>query len=164
MAQAPRSFRRAARKQAERPVVAFTLDWVEDLTPEQEAEGVQAEVIRSDTFHATQPTDERLFLTAALIGDEDSVGSEARAVLDLLKDVLPTSEYRLLKSRIADPDDSVDLNVVQEVLEWLMEQWSTFPTEPSSASSPSPTSSGSKSTGRVRGAGSTRSPSPSTAS
>jgi hypothetical protein len=164
MAQAPRSFRRAARKQEKRPVTAFTLDWVEDLTEEQEAEGVEADVIRSDVFHATMPTEERLFLVAAMLGDEDNVGSEAAGVMDLLRDTLPSSEFRVLKERLADPDDSVDMETLQEVLEWLMEKWSTFPTGPSSTSSASPTSTGTKSTGRVRGPGSTHSPSPSIAS
>jgi hypothetical protein len=163
MAQAPRSFRRAAKKQ-ERPVVSFTLDWVEDLTPEQEAEGVEPQVLRTDTFHATKPTDEMLFLTAALMGDEDTVGSEATAVLDLFRDALPYAEFRTLKERIQDPEDSVDLDVVQDVLGWLMESWSDFPTVPSSGSSSSPTSTGTKSTGRAPGKGSTRSPSPSTVS
>jgi hypothetical protein len=162
--QAPRSFRRSARKQEARPVTAFTLDWVQDLTEEEEAQGIEPEVIRSDTFHATMPTDERLFLVAALIGDDDNPGAEAAGVMELLRDILPASEFRTLKGRLADTKDSVDMDVIQEVLEWLMEKWSTFPTERSAASSKSPTSTGTKSTGRVRGQGSTHSPSPSIAS
>jgi hypothetical protein len=163
-ASAPRSFRRAARKQEKRPVIAFTLDWVEDLTEEQEAEGVEPEVYRTDVFHATQPTEERMFLVAALIGDEDNMAAEATGLMELLRDILPPAEFRVLKERLADEEDSVDMETLQEVLEWLMEKWSTFPTEPSSASSKSPTSSGPKSTGRVRGQGSTHSASPSIAS
>lgn len=163
MATAPRAFRRAAKKAVERPSVAFTLDWVEDLTPEQEAEGVEAQVIRSDTFHATQPSDERLFLIAAILGDEDG-GGEPAAVLELFRDSLPRNEFRILKARLADPEDSVDLDVFKDVLEWLMEKWADFPTQQSAASSPSQTSTGTNSTGRVRGQGSTRSASPSTAS
>jgi hypothetical protein len=161
MAQAPRSFRRAAKKKVDRAVTAFTLDWVEDLTDEQEAEGVEPQVFRSDIFHATTPTDEQMFLTMALIGDEDNQAAQATAALDLFRSVLPSAEFHVLKERIANPEDSVDLDVVMEVLAWLMEVWSDFPTVPSSASSKSPTSIGEKSTGRVRGTGSTHSPSPS---
>jgi hypothetical protein len=155
-ATAPRAFRRSAQKKAERQVTAFTLDWVSD--DEEET------VIRTDTFHATQPTDEQMFLVAALLGDEDRLGSEATAVLDIFRDALPANEFRVLRERIADPEDSVDMDIVSEVLEWLMEKWSTFPTKPSPGSSTSPTSTGTSSTGRVRGKGSTHSPSPSTAS
>ena len=161
---APRSFRRSAKKTAERPITAFTLDWVEDLTEEQEAEGVEAKVLRSDVFHAKMPTDERLFLVAAKLGDEENIASEAAAIMELLKDVLPPTEFRTLRQRLTDPDDSVDMGTIEEVLEWLMEKWSTFPTQQSPVSSGSPTSSGPKSTGRVRGPGSTRSNSPSIAS
>lgn len=155
MASAPRSFRRAVKKQAERPTVTFALDRTDD----------EYNVIESDIFHATQPTDERLFLIAAMVGDEDAVGSEATATLELLRDSLPPDEYRTLRRRLADPDDQdATLEVVQEVIEWLMEQWTAFPTQPSSDSSTSQTPSGTKSTGRAPGRGSTRSTSPSHAS
>ncbi len=157
MATAPRSFRRAAKKKVERPVIVFNLDWLEDLTEEQEAEGVEPEVIRSDVFHATRPSEEVLFLAAALIGDEDSVGGEAAAVIEIFRSALPDSEYRTLRQRLGDPEDSVDLDTLQEVMAWLMEEWSDFPTQPSLGSSGSQTGTGPKSTGRVRGPGSTRS-------
>jgi len=153
---APRSFRRAAKKQADRPVVTFTLDWVDDEDEEK--------VYRSDTFSAKMPTDERLFLVAAMVGDEDNEMAAAAGVMELFRDILSPREYRILKDRLADPEDSVDMEVLQDVLEWLMEKWSDFPTQPSRDSSTSPTSSGTKSTGRVRGQGSIRSNSPSTAS
>lgn len=153
---APRSFRRAAAKKEARPTVTFTLDWVDDEDEEK--------VYRSDTFHATMPTDERLFLVAALIGDEDAVGAEATAVMDLLRDSLPSDEYRTIRARLADPEDSVDMETLGEVMEWLMEKWSDFPTQPSQGSSKSQTPTGPKSTGRVRGQGSTSSNSRSSAS
>lgn len=156
VASAPRSFRRSAARKIERPTVTFTLDWVDDEDEEK--------VLRSDTFHATKPTDERLFLVAASIGDEDNAGSEAGAIMSIFRDALPEKEYKTLRSRLADPEDSVDMETIGEVMEWLMEKWTDFPTEPSHNSSTSPTSSGTTSTGRVRGTGSTRSPSRSTAS
>jgi len=140
-------------KQKERPTVAFTLDWVDDDEKDEDGEPV---VRRSDTFHATQPTDERLFVVAAMIGDEDNGAGEATAVMDLLRDALPPKEFRTLRERLLNPEDSVDMEVLGEVMEWLMEKWSDFPTQPSSASSGSPSGSGTKSTGRVRGSGSTQ--------
>lgn len=157
VATAPRAFRRAAAKnKTPRPTLAFTLDWVDDEDEEK--------VIKSDVFHAQRPTDERLFLVAATMGDEDASGQEAGAVMSIFRDALPAEEYRTLRARLADPDDSVDMETIGEVMEWLMKEWTAFPTEPSPNSSTSPTTTGSKSTGRVRGTGSTRSPSPSTAS
>jgi hypothetical protein len=157
MTTAPRAFRRAVaeKKSPARPVVEFTLE-------STDAEG---ETVRSDTFHAKRPTDERLFMLAAMAGDENAGGAEEAAVtLDLLKDILPEDEFKIVKSRLLDETDDVDMDMLQDVLMWLVEEWASFPTEPSSDSLASQGASGTKSTGRVRGQGSTHSPSPSTAS
>lgn len=152
MTTAPRTFhRRVAEKKAEapRPTVEFM---IEREGPFEEGEP------QADQFHATLPSDERLFIMAAMAGDEDADGTaEAAATMDLLRDALPHDEFRLLKKRLLDPDDMVDMGLLQDILIWLSEEWSTFPTVPSSASSASPPSTGAKSTGRVRGQGSTRS-------
>jgi hypothetical protein len=145
MTTAPRAFRRSVEKKKtqERPTVAFTLDWVDDED--------ESNVLRSDTFHATMPSDERLFIVAAMAGNEDSQGtSEAAAVMDMLKDALPLPEFRTLKQRLLDPDDDVNLEMLQDVMYWLMEEWASFPTQPASDSSGSKASTGVKSTGRVR--------------
>lgn len=152
MTTAPRTFRRqvAAKKSAAtRPTVEFMIE---------HASAPEGEELGSDQFHATMPTEERLFLLAALAGDEDSDGAaEAAATMDLLRDALPNAEFRLLKRRLGDPEDIVDIEMLQEILMWLVEEWSTFPTVPSSGSSVSPPSTGTRSTGRVRGEGSTHS-------
>jgi hypothetical protein len=157
MTTAPRAFRRAVadKKSTARPVIEFTLESTDE----------KGEVARSDSFHAKRPTDERLFLLAAMAGDEDAGGAEEAAVtLDLLRDILPEPEFKILKARLLDDQDDVDMDMLQDVLMWLVEEWASFPTEPSSDSSVSQDASGTKSTGRVRGPGSTRSTTTSPAS
>jgi hypothetical protein len=157
MTTAPRAFRRAVadKKSTARPVVEFTLESTDS----------EGEVVRTDVFHARRPTDERLFILAAMAGDEDAGGAEEAAVtLDLLKDILSAEEFKTLKTRLLDPEDDVDMDMLQEVLMWLVGEWASFPTEPSSDSSTSQDASGTKSTGRVRGPGSTRSTTTSPAS
>lgn len=153
MTTAPKTFHRqvAAKKAAaSRPTVEFM---IENMDPVEEGEEPHA-----DQFHATLPSDERLFVLAAMAGDEDSNGTaEAAATMDLLKSSLPEDEFRLLRKRLLDPEDIVDMELLQDILMWLTEEWSTFPTVQSSASSVSPPSTGVQSTGRVRGPGSTRS-------
>jgi hypothetical protein len=149
-----RSFRRAVAqkktKNAPRPVVEFFLEWLDD-----EDETI---VHRRDVFHATMPSDERIFLIAAMAGDEEAgATAEAAAIMDLFKTSLPEDEYRILRQRLKDPEDDVNLEMLQEVVPWLMEEWSSFPTVPASASLPSPASTGVRSTGRAPGKGSTRS-------
>jgi hypothetical protein len=153
MTTAPKTFHRqvAAKKAAApRPTVEFM---IESMDPVEEGEEP-----RADQFHATLPSDERLFILAAMAGDEESNGTaEAAATLDLLRSSLPDDEFRLLKRRLLDSEDIVDMELLQDILMWLTEEWSTFPTVQSSASSESPPSTGARSTGRVRGQGSTRS-------
>lgn len=147
MTTAPRSFRRSLEKKkgSARPTVVFNLDTVDD----------KGDVVQSDTFHATQPTEEALFLLAALAGDEESGGAEeAAAVMDLFRQSLPEAEYITLRRRLRDPESDVSLDVLQEVIPWLMEEWTAFPTEPASGSSRSQVTTGERSTGRVRGKGS----------
>lgn len=152
MASAPRAFRRAVAQRAkvERPVVEFVLTTL-DANDEEK-------VLRQDLFHATSPTEERLFLLAAAAGDEDgNVATEAAAVLDVFRDALPEKEYKVLRERLKDPEDDVDIQMLQDVFAWLMEEWAGFPTAPSSGSSALPLDTGTRSTGRVHGQGSTRS-------
>jgi hypothetical protein len=157
MTTAPRAFRRSIADKAkqERPMVVFTLDWIDDVETDEEGNPV---LLRSDTFHATRPTDERLFVVAAATGSEDdSVAAEAAAVMELFRDIMPADEYKTLRSRMLDPDDDVSLEMLQDVMIWLMGEWSTFPTKPALDSSGSQGSTGVKSTGRAPGKGSTRS-------
>jgi hypothetical protein len=151
MPTANRTFRRAVAKQkVTRPTVRFGIERMND----------DGEVLSTDWFNATMPTDENMFLIAALIGDEDNEAGAATALLELLKDSLPTDEYRLFRKRLRDPkDEDVTMETVEDIVEELMKEWSAFPTGQSAASSTSQTTSGPKSTGRVRGEGSTRSPS-----
>lgn len=153
VATSQQTFRRKIQsKVAPRKEVAFTLVWEQDASEVEE--GQEPEVYRVDTFHATKPTDEQLFLIAALVGDEENEAGEAAAVVEILRNSLPREEYRILRERIADPEDDVDLDMVKEVVQWLMSEWTDFPTKPSSGSSNSQASTGERSTGRVRGQGS----------
>jgi hypothetical protein len=153
MASSTQTFRRKVReKAAPRKQVTFTLVWEQNESEVEE--GKEPEVYRVDTFHATKPTDEKMFLIAALVGDEDNDAGEAAAVVEILRTALPPEEYRIMRQRIADPDDDVDLDMLKDVVQWLIGEWTDFPTRPSSASSNSQDSTGATSTGRARGPGS----------
>lgn len=140
--------RRAATKETTTDVEIETVD--ED-----------GESVGVDVFHFTRPSEEQLFLLAAGVGGDDAnAADEAAAVMSLLRQTLPPTELRLMKSRLADPEDGLDMEILVGTVQDLMQAWSDFPTKPSSASAGSPVSSGARSTGRVRGQGSTRSTSP----
>lgn len=155
MASAPQGFQRRVKDRVAREegkVVNFFLE-----TTDEDEHGNEF-VVRRDDFTASMPTEEQLLVLFAEGGREDAtMADEASAIFSLFKTVLPANQYKLLMRRFKDPDDlDVDFEAIQDILNWLMEQWQSFPTKSPSASSPSQGSSGARSTGRARGKGSTR--------
>lgn len=149
---AARSFvQQVAKKAGLERVVEFTLGTT-DGEVDEEGEPVYTESV---DFHAAMPSEESLFLIAALAGSDDaSAAQEAAAIMDIFREALPEEEFTTLKKRLRTGLTS--LSTLQEVMAFLMEEWSGFPTEPQSASVSSPGRTGTKSSGRVRGPGSTR--------
>jgi hypothetical protein len=135
-----------------RPSVGFFIS-----TVDEDEDGNEIEV-RRDDFTATMPGDEQLLVMVAEGGREGAtVADEVAALLDFFRAALPAAQYRLLFRRFKDPQDpDVDFETLQDIFQWLMEQWQDFPTQQPAGSSKSSGSTGTKSTGRVRGKGSTR--------
>jgi hypothetical protein len=105
-------------------------------------------------YHQEQPSPALFSLIAAGATDNASEGEKAGAIWDYFKGTLPIEEYRHLRNRFIVAKD-IDIDALVEVVEGTMEFWGTFPTKPSSDSSPSPTVTGRRSMGRVPGPGST---------
>lgn len=83
-----------------------------------------------------------------------------RAIFDFLASVLDQSAYDIVEQ---DLHEGVDVEVVIEVVEYLVEEWSARPTSPPRDSSPSRRTTGTRSTATRRGKGSTSGTSRSTA-
>lgn len=154
MASAPQAFTRRVKDRAavERKVVEFTL-----RTTDEDEEGNEI-VVREETYHASYPSDEQLMVAFAEAGREAAtVADEIAAMFDLLKATLPTMEFRRMYRRFKDAEDlDFDFEALNDIFEWLMEQWQDFPTQSPAGSRSSRDTSGPKSTGRVRGKASTR--------
>lgn len=68
-------------------------------------------------------------------GDEDTRGMMmAVSVLDFFEKVMPPEEYERLGKLMEDPKRIVELDVMSEIMSWLIEEYSGRPTEPSSDS------------------------------
>lgn len=162
MATAAHGFRRRVKdRQAKvRPEISFFLE-----SFDEDEDGNEV-VVRRDDFVAKMPTEEQMLLIFAMGGREDAtIGDEIASILDVLKSSLGPEQYRVLYRRLKDPDDlDVTIESIEEIFEWLVEQWQDFPTQPSAGSSGSQASSGGRSTGRAPGKGSTLSSSASDAS
>ncbi len=166
---ATRSFTKAARKRADGgrgepiPFELKTGDPLLDDGGEEvyDANGIvrlDPDTVKSNILTANPPTPEQLAIALAMGASEFStIADEMAAALDIFRSVLSKADYRILVMRLRDPEDEVDLEMLSEIVEWLVEQWQDFPTQPPSASSRSAKPTGPRSTGRSPGKGSTRS-------
>jgi len=93
-----------------------------------------------------------MFMAAQAGGDPSEI---AKAMLELLWAVLGEDNYRWLEMELKS--GAVDLPLVEELIEYLGETWSSRPTSPASALSPSRTSTGKPSTAARQRKASTRS-------
>lgn len=155
MASAPQAFVRRVKDRAtpeQQEVFTFVL-----RTEDEDEEG-NTIVVREDRFDAALPTEEQLLLLFANGARSDATtADETAAMFDTFRSILPPQQYRTLIRRFRDPKDvDVDAEAIEDIFEWLLEQWQDFPTSPPSNSSASRPSTGAKSTGRARGRGSIR--------
>ncbi len=67
--------------------------------------------------------------------DAGSLDQRLAVVLDTLETILMPESYALLSARIRDKDRPVGLEQLNDILEWLLEQYGLRPTRPSGDSS-----------------------------
>lgn len=108
--------------------------------------------VDDDEFVANPPSQEQvLFLVAAQASTVD-MATRAAAVIDFLAAILAEEDqFTRFRSRLLDPKDTLDFAKVEEIVEWLVEEWSgERPTKPSSGSASSRGSTGKSSTAKRR--------------
>lgn len=111
-----------------------------DVSFEWEAtEGTYVEMVA----HPPTTGQMALFLSHQL----DTGTGGVRAMFDLLSTVLEPGQYRIIENQLRD---GLDVDVVIEVVRYLIAEWSARPTQPPSGSSPSRRSTGVRSTVRQR--------------
>lgn len=105
-----------------------------------------------DLFVAVPPTQEQVLFLVAAQADGRSMVERAGAIIDFLAAILRTDdEFEQFKARLLDPEDSLGFSQVEEIVEWLVEQWSgERPTKRSSASRSSRGNTGTSSTAKRR--------------
>jgi hypothetical protein len=121
--------------------------------------------VGDDVLRAYRPEVGQVAIMYARMDDTVAADSERiAAMIDFFMGLLDKESRRLLTRRLMDRDDDFEMEDVNDILNWLMEEWSGRPTRPSSASSRSRQNGGRKSTGKQLAVESTPSDSASIAS
>lgn len=70
-------------------------------------------------------------------------------VINFFVAVLDDDTHNYLVTKLLDHKDKFGINEVQEIIQWMIEEWSARPTQSSPGSTPSPPKGGRKSTPRT---------------
>lgn len=95
-------------------------------------------------------------LDLADVADRTPV-EQVTAALDFVDQCLVADSRDYLNDRLRDPDDSLELTDLSELLQWITEEFTARPTMPPTPSRPPSRATGKRSTGRARPKASTRS-------
>lgn len=96
---------------------------------------------------AYKPSDGQLAMLMASLGRGSSETDSVAGVINFFVKVLDSSGARYIENRLLDrADTGFELEQVEDIMEWLVEEWSGRPTQPLTVSTQSPPSDGPKST------------------
>lgn len=109
-------------------------------------EGIEFK-IDDRTLVAYKPSDGQLAMLMASLGRGSSETDSIAGVINFFVKVLSREGAQYIESRLLDREDTgFELAQVEEIMEWLVEEWSGRPTQPLTVSTQSPVSGGPKST------------------
>jgi hypothetical protein len=104
--------------------------------------------IGEEVFRAYRPTAGQIAVMTSRMDDLSTDMEKLAAIIDFFVGCLDKESNRILSRKLMDRDDPFEMEDVNDILSWLMEQWSGRPTQPSSASARSPRTNGRKSTAK----------------
>jgi hypothetical protein len=130
---------------------------IEDALPfEMEGDDTQ--------LYAYRPTEGQIALLLGATAGGARPEQMAGAFMELFWSLMEEETARVLRARLADRTDRFGLTDLMNIVEWLVEEASGFPTQQPPASTRSRATSGQRSTATARQRASTRSSSPRVAS
>ena len=95
---------------------------------------------------AYKPKDGQLAVLMATTGRHSSQNEQVAGIINFFCAVLDDDSQSYVISRLLDRKDKFGIDNVQDIMEWMIEEWSARPTRSHSASTPSPPSTGPSST------------------
>lgn len=115
-------------------------------------EGAEPVTFTLDDFEyvAFPPTPAQFAVFMSTQAESRDAADRVAGVIDFFDGLLEEDARRTFRKRLLDRDDPFDFEMVQEIMEWLVEEWSARPTQPSSDLPVSRTSTGRRSTAKPR--------------
>ena len=106
---------------------------------------------------AYRPTDGQLAMLMANLGRHTETTTKVAGVIDFFVTILDDDSYDYVVERLLSRKDPLGMDEVQNIISWLIEEWSGRPTPPPSVSTQSPGSGGRNSKPRTTKSTSSRS-------
>jgi hypothetical protein len=106
--------------------------------------------VDGDEFTAYPPTAGQMAMMLAAQAESRDVPENVAGVIDFFDGLLDEDGRDTFRRRLLDRDDPFDFDMVNEIMEGLMEEWSARPTKSPSVSATSQRSAGSRSTAKRR--------------
>lgn len=126
-----KQFTTAARKRA------IPVEWIEfEIVEAPEAEGDVARVITCKAV--AEPSDGQIAFLMARQTQHVRTQEKVGALLNFFDSVLEDETQSYISDRLLDPEDEFGVDEIQDILGFLMEEWSARPTKSSTASIPPP--------------------------
>lgn len=124
-------------------------------TQEEEEAGLPFTVTEKDengnvtarvTCRCFRPGDGQLAILMATTGRHSSQNEQIAGIINFFASVLDDDSHTYLVNRLLDRKDEFGLEQVQDIMEWMIEEWTGRPTKSPSVSTRSPSSTGQGST------------------
>ncbi|TFG40365.1 MAG: hypothetical protein E4H44_00220 [Candidatus Aminicenantes bacterium] len=101
--------------------------------------------IDGEEVTAYPPTSGQMAMMIADQSEHRDVADSVAGIIDFCDGILDDKGKALLRRRLLDRDDPFDMSNIQDILEYLIEEWSNHPTQSSSVSSVSRSNGGRRS-------------------
>lgn len=112
---------------------------------DQDAEQPLEFAIDGQVLRAYKPTEGQLAITMSALGRHTDEMTKTAGVIDFFVQILDEESYNYVVNRLLSREDPLGLQEIEDVLEWLVEEWTARPTQPPSGSTRSRSSGGPKS-------------------
>jgi hypothetical protein len=115
---------------------------------EESEQGLEAPLefkIDGRVVRAYRPTDGQFAMVMATLGRHTSMSTKVAGIIDFFVGIMDEQSHQYVVDRLMSRDNQLGFDKVQEIIEWMVEEWSARPTPSPSGSTRSPKSGGQKS-------------------